>query len=181
MGLAGRLRVLAAQLDPAADTSLDPSEYQQVMQVLGRHIGISVTDCSTGPAHPLTTSVLQTAHSLVVVGTLTVDGARRAAYTLDWLANHGHQQRAADAVVVLAGDQRSRDVDLETVRGHFTSRVRAVVELPFDPHLVAGDRIELPLLRRATGDAFTELAAAVASQFTTQGALTSSTTTSGAA
>ena len=163
--LAGRLRVLASQLDPAATTTLEPGEYQQVMQLLGRHIGIAVTDTGTGPAHPLTRSVLHAADSLVVVGTLTVDGASRAAHTLDWLANHGRHAHATNSVVVLTGDHRSRDIDLDAVRDHFTSRVRALVEIPHDPHLASGGRLDPTRLRRTTRDAFTQVAAAVATQF----------------
>lgn len=170
--LAGRLRVLAAQLDPTAATSLTPAEYQQVMQLLGQHIGIAVTDCSTGPAHPLTRSVLQSADALVIVGTLTVDGASRAAHTFDWLVNHDHQARAADSVVVLTGDHRSREIDLDAVRNHFGARARALVQIPYDPHLAAGGRFNPSLLRRSTRDAFTQLTAAVASQFAGPLALT---------
>lgn len=168
LGLAGdppRLRVLASQQDPAAAGALTADEYERVLTMLARNHNITITDCGTGVWHPTMTPALAMAHSLIVVGALTVDGITRAAHTLDWLAQHGHEAKARDAIVVLSGDRRSRDVDAEQVHGWFARRARAVVEIPFDPHLATGARIDLDELRRPTRDAFLELAALVADQF----------------
>jgi MinD-like ATPase involved in chromosome partitioning or flagellar assembly len=94
-----------------------------------------------------------------------VDGASRASKTLDWLVAHGHAARVANAVVVLSCDRVSKEVDRARVRGHFEARCRAVVEVPFDPHLATGGRIELGRLRRPTLDAFLALAALLADGF----------------
>jgi MinD-like ATPase involved in chromosome partitioning or flagellar assembly len=51
------------------------------------------------------------------------------------------------------------------VRRHFEARCRAVVEVPFDPHLATGARIELARVRPATSDAFRTIAALLADRF----------------
>ena len=56
-------------------------------------------------------------------------------------------------------------VDLAKVVDHFSRRCRAVLEVPFDPHLEEGAEISLDRLRPETRDALTELAAVVAGGF----------------
>ncbi|WP_226352505.1 hypothetical protein [Pseudonocardia sp. ICBG601] len=108
---------------------------------------------------------LARADSVVVVGAPTVDGAGRASKTLDWLVAHGHGDLVRNAVVVLSCDRRSAEVDAARIREHFAQRVRGVVEVPHDPHLATGGRIDPARLRPATADAFLELGALVADAF----------------
>jgi MinD-like ATPase involved in chromosome partitioning or flagellar assembly len=101
----------------------------------------------------------------VVVGAPTVDGASRASKTLDWLVAHGYAEHVADAVVVLSCDRVSPYIDRELVKDHFRPRVRAVVEIPYDPHLVTGGRLDLAEMKPATTDAFLRLGALIADRF----------------
>jgi MinD-like ATPase involved in chromosome partitioning or flagellar assembly len=54
---------------------------------------------------------------------------------------------------------------LGKVADHFSRRCRAVLEVPFDPHLEEGAEISLDRLKAPTRDALTELAAVVATGF----------------
>ena len=94
-----------------------------------------------------------------------MDGASRAAKTLDWLLAHGHSGPASEALVVLSHDRVSKEVDTRRIRQHFAARCRGVVDVPHDPHLATGGRIELARLRPGTRDAFLELAALVTDGF----------------
>jgi MinD-like ATPase involved in chromosome partitioning or flagellar assembly len=163
--LAGRLQVLASEQDPAMSEAFDRDEYERVCAVLTRFYNIVITDSGTGLVHSAMEGTLALADSLVVVGAPTVDGASRASKTLDWLIAHGHAAQVANAVVVLSCDRVSKEVDRVRVREHFAARCRAVVEVPHDPHLATGGRIELGRLRSATQDAFLELAAHLADGF----------------
>jgi MinD-like ATPase involved in chromosome partitioning or flagellar assembly len=163
--LAGRLQVLASGQDPAMSEAFSRDEYEQVCEVLTRFYNIVITDSGTGLVHSAMEGTLALADSLVVVGAPTVDGASRASKTLDWLIAHGNAAQVGNAVVVLSCDRMSKEVDLERVRGHFGARCRAVVEIPHDPHLATGGRIELARLRPATHDAFLTLAALLADAF----------------
>jgi MinD-like ATPase involved in chromosome partitioning or flagellar assembly len=163
--LAGRLHVLASEQDPAAGEAFSRDEYLRVDALLGRFLSLILTDSGTGLVHSAMAGTLEAADSLVVVGAPTVDGAGRASKTLDWLVAHGYGQLVAQAVVVLSQDRASAEVDGARVHAHFASRCRAVVELPHDPHLATGGRLDPGRLRPATRDAFLVLAAAVADGF----------------
>jgi MinD-like ATPase involved in chromosome partitioning or flagellar assembly len=163
--LAGRLQVLASEQDPARSEAFNRAEYEQVCRVLRRFYNIVVTDSGTGILHSAMDGTLALTDTLVVVGALTLDSASRASKTLDWLVAHGHRDLVGNAVVVLAGDRTSKEVDTTRLRSHFATRCRAVVDLPHDPHLATGGRIDMGALRRTTVDAVLELTALVADDF----------------
>jgi MinD-like ATPase involved in chromosome partitioning or flagellar assembly len=163
--LAGRLQVLASEQDPAMSEAFNRDEYERVCAVLTRFYNIVITDSGTGLVHSAMEGTLALADSLVVVGAPTVDGASRASKTLDWLIAHGHAGQVAKAVIVLSCDRTSKEVDRSRVRSHFEARCRAVVEVPHDPHLATGGRIQLDRLRQPTLDAFLLLAALLADGF----------------
>lgn len=163
--LAGRLQVLASEQDPAFSNAFSRMEYERICLLLARFFNIVITDSGTGLVHSAMEGTLNLADSVIVVGAPTVDGASRASKTLDWLLAHGHAALAENAVVVLSCDRSSTDVDLERIRDHFTARCRAVVEVPHDPHLATGGRVQLARLRRPTSDAFLQLAALIADRF----------------
>ena len=165
--LAGRLQVLASEQDPASSNAFNREEYERVCTLLDRFFNVIITDSGTGLVHSAMEGTLKLANSLIVVGAPTVDGAGRASKTLDWLVAHGYGELAANAVVVLSCDRWSSEIDIERIREHFTSRCRALIELPHDPHLATGGRVELARLRPRTREVCYELAALVADNFTT--------------
>lgn len=72
---------------------------------------------------------------------------------------------ANSIAVVNAVRPRSGRVDQRKVIDHFSRRCRAVLQVPFDPHLEEGAEIDLDGLKPATRDALAELAAVVAEGF----------------
>lgn len=56
-------------------------------------------------------------------------------------------------------------VDLPEMREHFGGRCRAVIDIPFDPHLTEGAATDLALVSRRTRRAYLNLAAAIADGF----------------
>jgi MinD-like ATPase involved in chromosome partitioning or flagellar assembly len=165
--LAGRLQVLASEQDPASSDAFNREEYEAICELLDRFFNIIITDSGTGLVHSAMEGTLKLADSIIVVGAPTVDGAGRASKTLDWLHAHGHAALASEAVVVLSCDRVSAEVDRARISEHFTSRCRAVVELPHDPHLATGGRVELARLRPSTRHAAYHLAALMADRFVT--------------
>ncbi|WP_308820110.1 MinD/ParA family ATP-binding protein [Pseudonocardia alni] len=163
--LAGRLQVLASDQDPAMSEAFNREEYESVVGVLSRFCNVLLTDSGTGLVHSAMEGTLVAADTLVVVGAPTVDGASRASKTLDWLTAHGHADLVSRAVVVLSCDRTSVDVDTAQIREHFARRCRGVHEIPHDPHLATGGRIDLDALRGSTRDAFLHLAADIADGF----------------
>jgi MinD-like ATPase involved in chromosome partitioning or flagellar assembly len=164
--LAGRLQVLASEQDPAMSEAFSREEYRAISAVLARFYNVIITDSGTGLVHSAMGGALDATNTLVIAGAPTLDGASRAAKTLDWLVAHGYSELVERAVVALSCDRASRDVDRAAIVAYFQARCHTVVEIPADPHLAIGGVIELDALREPTRNAFLRLAAAVAEQFT---------------
>ncbi len=163
-----RLEVLASERDPAASESFSEDEYRQVARILQRFYNIILTDCGTGLMHSAMAGVLELAHSLVLISSSAIDGARSAAATLDWLSLHGHDHLVRNAVVVINLPRPgSPNVGIQQLREYFLSRCRAVHVIPYDAHLSEGAEIELARLHKTTKRALVELAATVADDFAT--------------
>ena len=163
-----RLEVLASESDPAVSQAFSAEDYDRTLAVLERFYSLVLTDCGTGLMHSAMSSVLAKADTLIVVSSGSVDGARSASATLDWLDAHGHQDLVRRSVCVInAVRPRSGKVDMQKVVDHFSRRCRAVRLVPFDPHLEEGAEIELERLKPKTREALIELAAVVAEGFPT--------------
>ncbi len=163
-----RLEVLASERDPAASEAFNEAEYRAVARILQRFYNIILTDCGTGLMHSAMTGVLDLAHSLVLISSPAIDGARSAAATLDWLSLHGHDHLVRNAVVVInCPRDGSPNVGIQQLREYFLTRCRAVHIIPFDTHLSEGAEIDLHRLHKDTKRAYVELAATVADDFAT--------------
>ncbi|MBV8178169.1 MAG: AAA family ATPase [Mycobacterium sp.] len=161
-----RLEVLASESDPAMSEAFSAEDYAQTLEILERFYGLVLTDCGTGLLHSAMTSVLEKADALIVVSSGSIDGARSASATLDWLDAHGHEELVRNSIAVInAVRHRSSKVDMQKVVDHFSRRCRAVRLVPFDPHLEEGAEINLDRLKRETREALIELAAVVADGF----------------
>ncbi|MFI7671414.1 AAA family ATPase [Nocardia sp. NPDC049526] len=161
-----RLEVLASERDPAASEAFNDEEYRAVARILQRFYNIILTDCGTGLMHSAMGGVLDLAHSLVLISSAAIDGARSAAATLDWLSLHGHDHLVRNAVVVInLPREGSPNVGIQQLREYFLSRCRAVHIIPYDSHLSEGAEIDLHRLHKTTKRAYVELAATVADEF----------------
>ncbi len=169
-----RLEVLASESDPAVSEAFSADDYARAVEVLERFYSVVLTDCGTGMLHSAMSAVLAKADVLVVISSGSVDGARSASATLDWLDAHGHQDLVRNSIAVINGVRRgagkgagkgTAKVDLVKVTDHFARRCRAVCEVPFDPHLEEGAEISLDRLRAGTRESLLELAAVVAEGF----------------
>jgi MinD-like ATPase involved in chromosome partitioning or flagellar assembly len=158
-----RLEVLASDRDPAVSVAFGADDYCDVARVLEHFYSICLTDCGTGLLHSAMSGVLRLADQIVVVSSPSVDGARSASATLDWLEAHQCGDLVHNGVVVLSTIRpRSKStVDLDRLERHFAARCRAVVRIPYDAHLEEGAEVELELLGAETADAYLTLAAIV--------------------
>ncbi|MEV0613628.1 AAA family ATPase [Nonomuraea sp. NPDC050404] len=162
-----RLEVLASDRDPSVSEAFSGSDYQDVSQVLENFYSICITDCGTGLLHSAMGGVLGLADQIVLVSSPSVDGARAASATLDWLEAHHYADLVKDATVVLCSVRpRSKSaVDIKKLEAHFAARCRAVIRVPYDPHLEEGAEIDLDRLQEPTREAYLQLAAYVGDGF----------------
>jgi MinD-like ATPase involved in chromosome partitioning or flagellar assembly len=165
------LEVLASDRDPTVSVAFSAEDYEDVARVLEHYYSVSITDCGTGLLHSAMAGVLHLADQIVLVSSPSVDGARSASATLDWLAAHRYGDLVRGAVVVLSAIRpRSKSaVDLIRLEQHFAARCRAVVRVPYDAHLEEGAEVDLARLSRATADAYLILAAEVGDGFSWPG------------
>ncbi|MET8002957.1 MinD/ParA family ATP-binding protein [Nonomuraea glycinis] len=162
-----RLEVLASDRDPSVSEAFSGADYQAVSQVLENFYSICITDCGTGLLHSAMGGVLGMADQIVLVSSPSVDGARAASATLDWLEAHHYGHLVRDATVVLCSVRpRSKSaVDIKKLEAHFAARCRAVIRVPYDPHLEEGAEIDLDRLQETTREAYLQLAAYVGDGF----------------
>jgi MinD-like ATPase involved in chromosome partitioning or flagellar assembly len=158
-----RLEVLASDRDPGVSVAFGADDYCDAARVLESFYSICITDCGTGLLHSAMAGVLQLADQIVLVSSPSVDGARSASATLDWLEAHNCGDLVRNGVVVLSAirPKSKSTVDLDRLEHHFASRCRAVARIPYDPHLEEGAEVELELLHDNTADAYLGLAAPV--------------------
>ncbi|MGI8696192.1 MAG: AAA family ATPase [Mycobacteriales bacterium] len=164
-----RLEVLASESDPSVSQAFSEQDYRTVAGVLERFYNIVLTDCGTGLLHSAMAGVLALAHQIVVVSSGSVDGARSASATIDWLEAHGYSQLVRGSVAVINSVRpKSGGVDIEKLEQHFASRCRSVTLIPYDPHLEEGAEVDLAELRPETRTALLSLAASIAEGFAPQ-------------
>ncbi|MGH3191800.1 MAG: AAA family ATPase [Streptosporangiaceae bacterium] len=158
-----RLEVLASDRDPAVSVAFGADDYCDAARMLQQFYSICLTDCGTGLLHSAMFGVLELADQIVLVSSPSVDGARSASATLDWLEAHRYGSLVRNGVVVLSAIRRNSKstVDLDRLEHHFAARCRAVVRVPHDAHLEEGAEIDLELLSEETAQAYLDLAALV--------------------
>ena len=110
--------------------------------------------------------VLETADSLILVSSMTVDGARAASASIEWLLIHGHQHLVRRSLVILNTNKQGKSrANVDQLKDHFSPYVRAVHVIPFDDHLAEGGEVDLELLDEKTKRSFEELAELIATDF----------------
>jgi putative peptide zinc metalloprotease protein len=162
-----RLEVLAADDDPRITEALGEEDFRTVVDVLQRFYNLICLDTGTGVLDSANRGILRLGDQLVVVTTAAVDAGWAVARTLEWLSTNGHDELVRRAVVVVNAVHTPGGgvVDIERIDGFFRARCRAVIHVPWDPHLASGVESSLEELRPETQDAYLNLAATVAADF----------------
>jgi MinD-like ATPase involved in chromosome partitioning or flagellar assembly len=119
-----RLEVLASESDPAVSEAFSAEDYARTLEILERFYSVVLTDCGTGLMHSAMSSVLEQADTLVVISSGSVDGARSASATLDWLDAHGHRELVRRSVAVINA-VRPRSGKVEAVPCRAVGAVRS--------------------------------------------------------
>lgn len=163
------LEIIASEHDLAQSEQFTRAEYEQVLAVTQRFYDIIFTDCGTGLINGAMDGTLNSANALLVISSVTKDGARAASATLEWLKRHGYEHLTGNTVLVLNQNKNERlsKHNLDELHKHFKHKARAVHLIPYDRHLAEGDAIDLRKLKPKTVRAFLELAELLAAAFTT--------------
>ncbi|MHC6222053.1 MinD/ParA family ATP-binding protein [Arthrobacter sp. MMS24-S77] len=159
---AGRLHLIAGEQDPEVSDSLTAEEYLRIRQLISAYYSVALTDCGTGVTHNAMSGILQSADNLIIAAGYAVSGAKRARSTLQWLASHGYEELARNAIVVITDkDEVSSRVDKDAIEEHLSGICRQLIAVPHDRGVADGDLVTLDVLRPETRRAYKEIAAAI--------------------
>ncbi|WP_405882866.1 SCO5717 family growth-regulating ATPase [Streptomyces sp. NBC_01136] len=157
------LEIIANDVDPAVSTTFNDEDYRRAIGVLGKQYPIILTDSGTGLLYSAMRGVLDLADQLIIISTPSVDGASSASTTLDWLSAHGYADLVSRSITVISGVRETgKMIKVEDIVGHFETRCRGVVVVPFDEHLAAGAEVDLDMMRPKVREAYFNLSALVA-------------------
>lgn len=159
---AGRLHLIAGEQDPEVSDSLTAEEYLRIRKLVSSYYSVALTDCGTGVTHNAMSGILQSADNLVIAAGYAVSGAKRARSTLHWLASHGYEDLARNAIVVITDkDEVSTRVDKDAIEEHLAGICRELIAVPHDRGVADGDLVTLDVLKPETRRAYKEIAAAI--------------------
>jgi MinD-like ATPase involved in chromosome partitioning or flagellar assembly len=159
---AGRLHLIAGEQDPEVSDSLTAEEYLRIRKLVSGYYSVALTDCGTGVTHNAMSGILQSADNLIIASGYAVSGAKRARSTLQWLAHHGYEELARNAIVVITDkDEVSSRVDKDAIEEHLSGMCRQLIAVPHDRGVADGDLVTLETLRPETRRAYKEIAASI--------------------
>lgn len=159
---AGRLHLIAGEQDPEVSDSLTAEEYLRIRKLISGYYSVALTDCGTGVTHNAMSGILQSADNLVIAAGYAVSGAKRARSTLHWLASHGYEDLARNAIVVITDkDEVSSRVDKDAIEEHLAGICHELIAVPHDRGVADGDLVTLDVLKPETRRAYKEIAAAI--------------------
>lgn len=158
----GRLHLIAGEQDPEVSDSLTAEEYLRIRKLIASYYSVALTDCGTGVTHNAMSGILQSADNLIIAAGYAVSGAKRARSTLQWLASHGYEDLARNAIVVITDkDEVSSRVDKDAIEEHLSGMCRELIAVPHDRGVADGDLVTLDVLKPETRRAYKEIAAAI--------------------
>ena len=162
------LEVLSSEEYSGARREFDDEDWKGVVDVVSRYYNLVIADCGAGLFQPASRGVLSTVAGLVIVASASIDGARQAAVTMDWLRQNGYQDLLGRSCVVINHVVPGKpNIDVADLVGQFERHVPPgrVVVLPYDKHIAAGTEIQLELLGETFRRRIVELAAALSDDF----------------
>jgi len=162
------LEVLSSEEYSGARRAFDDEDWKGAVGIVSRYYNLVLADCGAGLFQPASRGVLSTVSGLVIVASASIDGARQAAVTMDWLRQNGYQDLLGRSCVVINHVVPGKpNIDVEDLVQQFERHVPPgrVIVLPWDKHLAAGTEIQLDLLDKTFRRRIVELAAALSDDF----------------
>ena len=162
------LEVLSSEEYSGAQREFNDDDWKNAIGIVSRYYNLLLADCGSGLFQPASRGVLSTVSGLVIIASASIDGARQAAVTMDWLRQNGYQDLLGRSCVVINHVVPGKpNIDVEDLVQQFERQVPAghVIVLPWDKHIAAGTEIQLDLLSSQFRRRVTELAAALSDDF----------------
>jgi MinD-like ATPase involved in chromosome partitioning or flagellar assembly len=165
---ASNLEILSSEEYSGARREFNDDDWNGATNIVSRYYNLVLADCGAGLFQPAARGVLSTVSGLVIVASASIDGARQAAVTMDWLRQNGYQDLLGRSCVVINHVVPGKpNIDVADLVQQFERHVPPgrVIVLPWDKHIAAGTEIQLDLLSRTFQRRVVELAAALSDDF----------------
>jgi MinD-like ATPase involved in chromosome partitioning or flagellar assembly len=162
------LEILSSEEYSGARREFNDEDWKGATNIVSRYYNLVLADCGAGLFQPAARGVLSTVSGLVIVASASIDGARQAAVTMDWLRQTGYQDLLGRSCVVINHVTPGKpNIDVADLVQQFERHVAPgrVIVLPWDKHIAAGTEIQLDLLSRVFRRRIIELAAALSDDF----------------
>jgi len=162
------LEVLSSEDYSGARREFNDEDWKGATGIVSRYYNLVLADCGAGLFQPAARGVLSTVSGLVIVASASIDGARQAAITMDWLRQNGYQDLLGRSCVVINHVVPGKpNIDIEDLVQQFERHVPPgrVIVLPYDKHIAAGTEIQLDLLGKDFRRRIIELAAGLSDDF----------------
>lgn len=162
------LEVLSSEDYSSARREFNDEDWNCVTNIVSRYYNLVLADCGAGLFQPAARGVLSTVSGLVIVASASIDGARQAALTMDWLRQNGYQDLLGRSCVVINHVVPVKpNIDVTDLVAQFERHVPPgrVIVLPYDKHIAGGTEIQLDLLGKSFRRRIIELAAALSDDF----------------
>lgn len=162
------LEVLSSEEYSQARREFNDDDWKGATDVVSRYYNLVLADCGAGLFQPASRAVLSTVSGLVIVASASIDGARQAAVTMDWMRQNGYQDLLGRSCVVINHVVPGKpNIDVADLVQQFERHVAPgrVIVLPWDKHIAGGTEIQLELLDKTFQRRITELAAALSDDF----------------
>ncbi|WP_086860245.1 hypothetical protein [Streptomyces milbemycinicus] len=158
------LEVLASLAPP--DRPIDDQDYRRIMNALSERYPLALTHAAASPGTGEITlpGVLDLADQLVIIW--SAESRRRPTNvdaTFDWITAQGHAELLRRSIVVITGADNFNP--LEHTELVPQGECRAMMAIPYDPHLASGQPLDLGALRPGTLARYRDLAACLAEGF----------------
>ena len=162
------LEVLSSEEYSGARRAFSDEDWQGAVGIVSRYYNLIVADSGAGLFQPSSRSVLSTVSGMVIVASASIDGARQAAVTMDWMRQNGYQDLLSRSCVVINHVVPGKpNIDVADLVQQFERHLKPgrVVVLPWDKHIAAGTEIQLDLLGPTYRRRIIGLAAALSDDF----------------
>jgi MinD-like ATPase involved in chromosome partitioning or flagellar assembly len=165
---AANLEVLSSEEYSGARREFNDEDWKGATGIVSRYYNLVLADGGAGLFQPASRGVLSTVSGLVIVASASIDGARQAAVTMDWLRQNGYQDLLGRSCVVINHVVPGKpNIDVADLVEQFERHIPPgrVIVLPWDKHIAAGTEIQLDLLGKTFRRRITELGAALSDDF----------------
>jgi MinD-like ATPase involved in chromosome partitioning or flagellar assembly len=159
------LHVLANGWRADGHRVLVPEDIRDVWEIASHYYSMLLWDGDKALNSPVVREMLEKSNALVLLVEASNPGAFKAGQAIDWLRNHGYEGLLARTVLLInetTADTRLNTQALTTVLARQQLKLH---HIPFDKHLDEGLSVDLHKLKKKTRQAFENLAAMLADDF----------------